>query len=153
MQRQSEITTLVGLEKYLIILKSVVLPSQYMEIQFDLGGDPSGGRIANCTSGASHVSNSIKDLLEKSRIVNQAPGERNFHSCFLTGSLHTSNYIIVYLLASGAPQDIKSTFKMLPKEQYHYLNQGNAYNIEGQDERKEFESVVVHKTYFQLVTS
>jgi myosin-1 len=86
-----------------------------MEIQFDLCGDPTGGRITNY-------------LLEKSRVVYQAPGERNFHS--------------YYLLLAGADDAMRREFHLGRPDDYHYVRQGNASVIDGVDDRAQFQEVV-----------
>ena len=84
---------------------------KYMEIQFDLCGDPTGGRITNY-------------LLEKSRVVGQAQGERNFH--------------IFYQLLAGADKEMSKQLRLDSASNFYYVNQGKNYTIEGTDDGEDF---------------
>jgi len=84
---------------------------KYMEIQFNLGGDPEGGKITNY-------------LLEKSRVINQTVGERNFH--------------IFYQLLKGSSAEEKTKLNLLAPDAYSYLNKGRCYTADGIDDEQAF---------------
>jgi len=85
---------------------------KYVEIQFSRGGQPEGGRISNF-------------LLEKSRVVMQNDGERNFH--------------IFYQLLKGATNEDKETFGLTTPDYYLYLNQSGCYDVDGVNDVKEYQ--------------
>jgi len=88
---------------------------KYFEIQFSRGGEPDGGKISNF-------------LLEKSRVVQQNMAERNFH--------------IFYQLISGADENIKSELGLASAEYFYYLNQSGCYEVDGTDDKAEFQETV-----------
>ncbi|XP_076136370.1 myosin IEb [Alosa pseudoharengus] len=84
---------------------------KYFEIQFSRGGEPDGGKISNF-------------LLEKSRVVSQNHGERNFH--------------IYYQLLNGATKEQRENLGVTTPDYYYYLNQSGTYTVEDVNDKKEF---------------
>nr|XP_033779765.1 unconventional myosin-Ie-like isoform X2 [Geotrypetes seraphini] len=84
---------------------------KYFEIQFSRGGEPDGGKISNF-------------LLEKSRVVSQNAGERNFH--------------IYYQLLEGATAEERENLGITTPDYYFYLNQSASYKVDDMDDRVEF---------------
>uniref|UniRef100_A0A673ITD7 Osteoclast-stimulating factor 1 n=1 Tax=Sinocyclocheilus rhinocerous TaxID=307959 RepID=A0A673ITD7_9TELE len=88
---------------------------KYFEIQFSRGGEPDGGKISNF-------------LLEKSRVVSQNHGERNFH--------------IYYQLLQGATKEQRENLGITTPDYYLYLNQSDTYTVEDVNDKKEFKDTM-----------
>ena len=67
-------------------------------------------------------------LLEKSRIVTQAPEERNYH--------------VFYELLAGLAEEEKLKYGLLSAEKYFYLNQGGNCEIDGKYDGEDFQSLM-----------
>ncbi|EGT37998.1 hypothetical protein CAEBREN_31713 [Caenorhabditis brenneri] len=88
---------------------------KYVEIVFSRGGEPIGGKLSNF-------------LLEKSRVVHQNEGDRNFH--------------IFYQLCAGADKNLKSSLGIGDLQYYNYLNMSGVFKADDTDDGKEFESTL-----------
>ena len=104
---------------------------KYIEIMFDKKTEIIGARIRVY-------------LLERSRLVFQPLKERNYH--------------VFYQLVSGATEEERQEWGLLPVEHFEYLNQGGAPLIEGVDDKLEFNATrqslttigVSHETQAQI---
>ncbi|XP_042438104.1 myosin-1-like [Zingiber officinale] len=85
-----------------------------IEIHFSVTGKISGASIQTF-------------LLEKSRVVQCAVGERSYH--------------IFYYLCAGAPKSLKAKLNMRKVDEYKYLKQSNHYTIAGVDDTEMFHLV------------
>ncbi|KAK9674026.1 hypothetical protein RND81_12G206000 [Saponaria officinalis] len=63
-------------------------------------------------------------LLEKSRVVQLAPGERSYH--------------VFYQLCAGAPSELRGKLNIRMANEYNYLNQSNCLVINGHDDALNF---------------
>lgn len=85
-----------------------------MDIIFDFKGDPIGGKLVNY-------------LLEKSRVVYQQLGERNFHSFY-------------NLLFGASEKDLSSIFSLKSSDvsNYLYVNQGGNHKTPQIDDKQNY---------------
>lgn len=85
-----------------------------IEIHFSETGKISGAKIQTF-------------LLEKSRVVQCAEGERSYH--------------IFYQLCAGAPPTLREKLNLKSANEYKYLRQSNCYSINGVDDAEQFRIV------------
>ncbi|KAK2828478.1 hypothetical protein Q5P01_019512 [Channa striata] len=89
---------------------------KYMDVQFDFRGAPVGGHILNY-------------LLEKSRVVHQNHGERNFH--------------IFYQLLDGGDDELLSTLDLERNPHYYqYLVKGNCPRVSSINDKNNWKVVL-----------
>lgn len=87
---------------------------KYIDIHFNKQGSIEGARIEQY-------------LLEKSRIVSQNQGERNYH--------------IFYSMLAGLSKDEKKRFDLTEADHYAYLKGGHTLNCQGRNEVTEFADI------------
>ncbi|KAG1653209.1 hypothetical protein FOA52_006734, partial [Chlamydomonas sp. UWO 241] len=88
---------------------------KYVELNFNAAGAISGAAIRTY-------------LLERSRVVSVNDPERNYH--------------IFYQLCSGASAADVARWRLLPAQQYHYLNQSSCFELPGVDNAEEYKATV-----------
>jgi myosin heavy subunit len=86
---------------------------KFIELQFNAGGQIAGAHTNIY-------------LLEKSRVVAQGAGERNFH-------------IFYQILSRTLSDDLKQRLRLTRPQDYAFLNKNSVYTVDGMDDSKEFE--------------
>lgn len=61
-------------------------------------------------------------LLEKSRLIFQSPGERNFH--------------VFYQMTNGMTKEEKEKYFLKNADYYNYINKSGCYTVAGVDEHE-----------------
>jgi myosin-1 len=88
---------------------------KYFEIQFNAAGDPCGGNITNY-------------LLEKSRVIQPGPGERNYH--------------FFYQFLTGASQQQAEYFQLYSADNFYFLNQSGTYEVSTINDVQDYAEVI-----------
>ncbi|XP_031407548.1 myosin-2 isoform X2 [Punica granatum] len=88
---------------------------KFIEIHFSTSGKICGAKIQTF-------------LLEKSRVVQLAKGERSYH--------------IFYQLCAGAPSSLKERLHLKLAHEYNYLHQSGCLTIDGVDDAKRFHDLL-----------
>lgn len=84
---------------------------KYLQILFDGNNEPVGALTQNY-------------LLEKSRVVHQTPGERNYH--------------ILYQICAGATEAERQAYCIYSANDYYYTSMGNSCQITGVDDANDY---------------
>lgn len=88
---------------------------KYLEIMFNINGEPVGAQITNY-------------LLEKGRVVGQIESERNFH--------------IFYQFTKGASDEQRGMFGLQGPDSYLYTSASNCLEVSGIDDLKDYRDTI-----------
>ncbi|XP_050694860.1 unconventional myosin-XV-like isoform X6 [Eriocheir sinensis] len=103
---------------------------KYLEVFFKDSPPPSSSSTSSsfCKNGVITGAKITEYLLEKSRIVTQAPEERNYH--------------VFYELLAGLPEDRKAKYGLTTPDKYFYLSQGGGWQLEGKYDGEDFQALL-----------
>lgn len=99
---------------------------KFIQIQFSPEGVIKGGKINEY-------------ILEKSRIVKQAPNERNYH--------------VFYQFIKSVTEKEKAELRLESVSSYYYLKQGNLFDLTSVDDKEDFEKLKNALDNFGIPTS